>query len=230
MGPLERLLGTSWKLLGGPLEPPGAYWGPLRAPQTSQDVPKGAQDAPRRPKDAPSGVQEALRGAQEAPRGAQKLPRCTQDALWKHPRWLQERFGAEKACTLEMLIFPIEFFDFSRSQRGLGGSLGRFRASGWPSWTILEAFWASWGHLGDQGCVLGAFWVVLGASWGVRRSANQRGAGATRARRGRDAGADGVPVPPGAATIKEYQYTRHQDWITRHAVGQRPGELKKNRK
>ena len=52
-----------------------------------------------------------------------------------------------------------------------------------------------------------------------------RGVGAARARRGRGAGADGVPMPPGAATIKEYQYTRHQSWITRHAVGQRPGEF-----
>ena len=67
--------------------------------------------------------------------------------------------------------------------------------------------------------------AVLGASWGVRRSVNQRGAGATRARRGRGAGADGVPMPPGAATIKEYQYTRHQSWINRHAEGQRPGEF-----
>ena len=40
-----------------------------------------------------------------------------------------------------------------------------------------------------------------------------------------DAGADGVQVPPGAASIKEYQYTRHQYWITRHAAGQRPGEF-----
>ena len=55
---------------------------------------------------------------------------------------------------------------------------------------------------------------VLGASWGVPRSATQC-----------DAGADGVQVPPGAASIKEYQYTRHQYWITRHAAGQRPGEF-----
>ena len=57
--------------------------------------------------------------------------------------------------------------------------------------------------------------AVLGASCGVRRSANQRDAGATRA-------LTGSRCPQGAATIKEYQYTRHQSWITRHAAGQRP--------
>ena len=30
------------------------------------------------------------------------------------------------------------------------------------------------------------------------------------------------------ATIKEYQYTRHQYWITRHALGQRPSKSKAN--
>ena len=64
-----------------------------------------------------------------------------------------------------------------------------------------------------------------GRDAGATRARRGRDAGAARARRGRGAGADGVPMPPGAATIKEYQYTRHQSWITRHAVGQRPGEL-----
>ena len=60
---------------------------------------------------------------------------------------------------------------------------------------------------------------------GVPRSAMQRDAGAVRVRRGCDAGSDRVPMPPGAATIKEDQYTRHKYCITRHALGQRPGEF-----
>ena len=52
-----------------------------------------------------------------------------------------------------------------------------------------------------------ASWGVLGTSWGVRPPGNQCGRGAARVRRGCDAGADGVLVPPGAAIIKDYQLT-----------------------
>ena len=71
---------------------------------------------------------------------------------------------------------------------------------------------------GRLGCVLGASWVHRGAC-------GAQGTSAARVRRGCDAGADGVLVPPGDAIIKENQYTSHQYWITRHAAGQRPGEL-----
>ena len=81
---------------------------------------------------------------------------------------------------------------------------------------------ASWKPLGSSWTRLGAFGAPLPRPARVRRGCD---AGATRVRRKGGAGADGVPMPPGAATIKEYQYTRHQYWITRHAAGQRPGEL-----
>ena len=97
-----------------------------------------------------------------------------------------------------------------------------------PLWPILEASWAVLDVLKASNGAWGAYWKPFGGLLGRfgrvlgrRRSANQTDAGAARVRRGCDAGADGVPMSPGAATIKEYQYTRHQDWITRHAEGQK---------
>ena len=104
--------------------------------------------------------------------------------------------------------------DFSSILVDLGSQVGRENRSkiGPKTYRKIKHFSkASWKPLGSSWTRLGAFGAPL-----PRPARGRRGAGA---------GADGVPMPPGAATIKEYQFTRHQYWITRHAVGQRPGEF-----
>ena len=82
----------------------------------------------------------------------------------------------------------------ARLGRVLDASLGVLGGLG-PSWASLGA---SWKHLG-------ASWVFLGCLLGRLGRVLGRPALSEPARRGCDAGADGVQVPPGAATIKDYK-------------------------